>query len=155
MYGTRQTLGLIVATTLVCGFAFLLLQAGLPPAHASGEPATTLGWLGGCYPPALAVGRYFPGDAPCRPSQTIALGEIEFGLKLHGVMQPKERLEFAPQPRARMLSCWGLITSGGAQPSGWLCSDRAGVYRTTMDGRMSSARWQLTVADRWITVGDS
>lgn len=148
MNTTRATLGLLIATILIAGFGFLFLQAGTPEAQASGADANRLAWLGGCYPPALAVGRYFPGDAPCRPSQTISLSEIEFSMKTHGVMRLRENLEFAPQPRARNLTCWGLILDG-AKAAGWLCSDDLGVYRTALDGPPASAHWQLDSDGLW------
>jgi hypothetical protein len=149
MDGMRRSVALTLVTILVAGFAFLLLQAGAPAAQASDAAVTRLGWLGGCYPPVRAVGRYFPGDAPCRPSQTVSLEQIQAALSAHGVLRPDETLRYAPETRARALTCWGLVMERG-QASGWVCSDEAGLYRVGMDGRLASGRWQLLSDGAWV-----
>ena len=152
MNGMRKSLGLTIATLMIAEFAFLLLQAGAPAVQASDAAATRLGWLGGCYPPARAIGRYFTGDAPCRPSQTISIEQIQAALGAHGVLRPGEILRYAPEQRARALTCWGLVMDQG-QPSGWICSDEAGLYRAGMDGRLNSGRWQLSTDGAWVEAG--
>lgn len=144
----RKTLGLLIATTLVLLFAFLLLQAGTPAVQASDAAVTPLGWLGGCYPPVRAVGRYFPGDAPCRPSQTLSLEQLAAALAANGVLEPGESLRFVPNAGARALTCWGLVLGHG-QAAGWICSDETGLYRTGMGGRLTSSHWLLHSDGAW------
>ena len=148
MNGMRKSLGLMVGTALMCMFAFLFFQAGAPEVQAAEAVVTRLGWLGGCYPPASAVGRYFPGDAPCRPSETISLAAIQSALSAHGVMIPGETLRFSPDMRARALTCWGFVEFRG-QGNGWICSDEAGLYRVDMGGQPVSAHWQLLSDGTW------
>jgi hypothetical protein len=149
MNGVRNSLGLMIVTTLLLGFGGLLLQAGTPAAKASDAATTPLVWMGGCYPPVMAVGRYFPGDAPCQPSQTISLTQLEAALSAHDVLAAGESLLYAPQPRARALTCWGLVMNG-SQASGWVCTDAAGLYRLSLDGKLASGRWQLLADGKWI-----
>ena len=151
MNGVRNSLGMMIVFTLVIGFGLLLIQAGTPAAQASEAAVTPLAWMGGCYPPVLAVGRYFPGDAPCRPSQTISLTQLEAALDAHGVLAAGESLSYAPQPRARALKCWGLVMNGN-QAAGWVCTDAAGLVRMSLDGRQLSARWQLLADGTWTSV---
>jgi hypothetical protein len=149
MDGMRNSVGLTIVTILVAGFGFLLLQAGTPAVQASDAAVTRLGWLGGCYPPVRAVGQYFAGDAPCRPSQTVSLEQIQAALSAHGVLRPGETLRYAPEARARALTCWGLVMDQG-QASGWICSDAAGLYRAGMDGRLDSGWWHLLSDGTWV-----
>ena len=148
MEGTRGAIGMTIVMTFVAGLAVLLLQANTPVARA--DAVTRLDWLGRCYPPVMAVGRYLPGDAPCKPSETLALSRLQIDLAAIGVIEPGERIEFVRQPRA--LTCWGVVLNG-SQMAGWICSDASGLYRLDAQNQIASARWQLTASGEWLTVG--
>ncbi|MBI3760671.1 MAG: hypothetical protein HY260_02250, partial [Chloroflexi bacterium] len=105
MDGTRRTLALMMTMTIVAGFAFLFVQTATPAAKAEENGGTHLGWLGGCFPPVMAVGRYYPGDAPCHPRETVSLAELQQEFNAQGLIKNGEHLEYAPQPRARALTC--------------------------------------------------
>ena len=151
MDGGRNTLGLMMVTTILIGLGFLLMQAGTPTAKASDAAITPLRWMGGCYPPVMAVGRYFPGDAPCRPSRTISLRQLETALAANDVLKAGESLQFASQAQARALKCWALVMDGSTA-TGWVCSDGGGLYRVGMDGGLASGRWQLLADGTWAAV---
>ena len=165
--GTRRAFAFSIVMILLAGFGFRVADTALAArpdvltlgggvAVAAPDEVVTplrLAWLGGCYPPAMAVGAYAPADAPCHPSGTISLDQLQAELSARGALTPGESLDYAPQPRARRLICWGLIMNGD-RAAGWACSDESGVYRTSMNGQASSERWQLQSDGSWVKVAD-
>ena len=160
--GARLNFALTVVFVIIVGLAGRLFQVGLANTQIVIDPgarvaqaapiesaaAVRLEWLGACYQPVLRVGVYAPGDAPCQPGRTLSLKQLQADLSARGLLQPGERLDYAPGNRARHLACWGSIVDG-TQAAGWICSDAGGVYRLDMHNRVVGGRWQLRPDGSW------
>ena len=158
----RKTMAVGVVLALVAGLFLRLTQVslagkelnidpGAPVAQAAPDEAVAplrLEWLGGCPSAQMVVGVYYVGDGPCRPSETITLDRLERQLIAEGVLATDENLKVAPGDHKRPLICWGLVMSHNAA-QGWLCSDRAGVYRVSMSNKPKGAHWQLQSDHTW------
>jgi len=103
-------------------------------------------WLSQCDPAQAQIGLYTASDAPCQPSQVASLTWLQSQLAASGLLTAGEYLEPAPAPPNPGCGI-AVLNSATNQPSGHICSDVHGFYRTDVNGKNPARRAQLEVGD--------
>lgn len=122
-------------------FTHLSQTNGMATSTAPSTILVRFEWLNHCNPPSGGLGFYAAGDASCHPSRITSLPWLQSQLATLGLITSNEYLEQAPYPANP--ACSIIVLTGPGTPTGWICSDANGLYRTDVSGQDTGSRVQL------------